>query len=141
MTSRWCITRSHAAAGRHPRGADHLHAADLPQFQRLFHDGSHLGIRITYAEQPSPDGLAQAFLIGERWIDGEACALALGDNLIHGDHLSTLLRAAGGTAGRGDGVRLSGARPGALRRGLVRCRTARRSRSSRNPPPRISPGP
>ncbi len=69
--------------------------ADLPQFQRLFHDGSHLGIRITYAEQPSPDGLAQAFLIGEEWIDGEACALALGDNLIHGDHLSTLLRAAG----------------------------------------------
>jgi glucose-1-phosphate thymidylyltransferase len=69
--------------------------ADLPQFQRLFHDGAHLGIRITYAEQPSPDGLAQAFLIGEDWIDGEACALALGDNLIHGDHLSTLLRAAG----------------------------------------------
>ncbi len=69
--------------------------ADLPQFQRLFHDGAHLGIRITYAEQPSPDGIAQAFLIGESWIDGEACALALGDNLIHGDHLSTLLRAAG----------------------------------------------
>jgi len=69
--------------------------ADLPQFQRLFHDGSHLGIRITYAEQPNPDGIAQAFLIGEDWIDGEACALALGDNLIHGDHLSTLLREAG----------------------------------------------
>jgi glucose-1-phosphate thymidylyltransferase len=68
---------------------------DLPQFQRLFHDGSHLGVRISYAEQPSPDGLAQAFLIGEEWIGGEACALALGDNLIHGDHLSTLLRAAG----------------------------------------------
>jgi glucose-1-phosphate thymidylyltransferase len=68
---------------------------DLPQFQRLFHDGAHLGIRIAYAEQPSPDGLAQAFLIGEDWIGGEACALALGDNLIHGDHLSTLLRAAG----------------------------------------------
>jgi glucose-1-phosphate thymidylyltransferase len=69
--------------------------ADLPQFQRLFHDGAHLGIRITYAEQPAPEGIAQAFLIGEQWIDGEACALALGDNLIHGDHLSTLLRAAG----------------------------------------------
>ena len=69
--------------------------ADLPQFQRLFHDGAHLGIRITYAEQATPDGIAQAFLIGEEWIDGEACALALGDNLIHGDHLSTLLRAAG----------------------------------------------
>ena len=68
--------------------------ADLPQFQRLFHDGSHLGIRISYAQQPRPEGLAQAFLIGEEWIDGEACALVLGDNLIHGDHLSTLLRAA-----------------------------------------------
>jgi glucose-1-phosphate thymidylyltransferase len=69
--------------------------ADLPQFQRLFHDGSHLGIRITYAEQPRPEGLAQAFLIGEQWLGGQPCALALGDNLIHGDHLSTLLRAAG----------------------------------------------
>jgi glucose-1-phosphate thymidylyltransferase len=68
--------------------------ADLPQFQRLFHDGAHLGIRITYAEQPKPEGIAQAFLIGADWIDGEACALALGDNLIHGDHLSLLLRGA-----------------------------------------------
>ncbi len=68
--------------------------ADLPQFQRLFHDGSHLGIRIAYAEQAAPEGIAQAFLIGEDWIDGEACALALGDNLIHGDHLSALLRTA-----------------------------------------------
>jgi glucose-1-phosphate thymidylyltransferase len=68
--------------------------ADLPQYRRLFHDGSHLGITISYAEQPSPDGLAQAFLIGEHWIAGEACALVLGDNLIHGDHLSTLMSAA-----------------------------------------------
>ncbi|HQT42893.1 MAG TPA: glucose-1-phosphate thymidylyltransferase RfbA [Halothiobacillus sp.] len=68
--------------------------AYLPQFQRLFHDGSHLGIRISYAEQAKPEGIAQAFLIGEAWIACEACALALGDNLIHGDHLSTLLRAA-----------------------------------------------
>ncbi len=67
---------------------------DLPQFKRLFGDGNELGIRIDYAVQPSPDGLAQAFLIGEHWIAGEACALALGDNLIHGDHLSTLLRTA-----------------------------------------------
>ncbi|MDE8347876.1 MAG: glucose-1-phosphate thymidylyltransferase RfbA [Acidocella sp.] len=68
--------------------------ADLPQFQRLFHDGSHLGIRISYAEQAKPEGIAQAFLIGEDWIAGDSCALALGDNLIHGDHLSTLLRSA-----------------------------------------------
>ncbi|OYV35643.1 MAG: glucose-1-phosphate thymidylyltransferase, partial [Acidocella sp. 20-61-6] len=53
-----------------------------------------LGIRISYAEQAKPEGIAQAFLIGEAWIACEACALALGDNLIHGDHLSTLLRAA-----------------------------------------------
>jgi glucose-1-phosphate thymidylyltransferase len=67
---------------------------DLPQFKRLLRDGSHFGIRITYAEQPKPDGIAQAFLIGEEWLAGQACALALGDNLIHGDHLSTLLRTA-----------------------------------------------
>ena len=67
---------------------------DLPQFQRLLHDGAHLGIRISYAAQPKPDGIAQAFLIGEEWIAGEGCALVLGDNLIHGDHLSALLRAA-----------------------------------------------
>jgi glucose-1-phosphate thymidylyltransferase len=71
---------------------------DLPQFQRLFHDGAHLGIRISYAEQSSPDGIAQAFLIGEEWIAGEGCALVLGDNLIHGDHLSPMLRAASARA-------------------------------------------
>ena len=75
--------------------------ADLPQFRRLLGDGERFGINLTYAEQPSPDGLAQAFHIGERWIDGEACALALGDNLIFGDHLSLLLQAA---AARTDGA-------------------------------------
>ncbi len=67
---------------------------DLPQFRRLLGDGARLGVRLEYAEQPRPEGLAQAFLIGRDWIAGEACALALGDNLIHGEHLSLMLRAA-----------------------------------------------
>jgi glucose-1-phosphate thymidylyltransferase len=68
--------------------------ADLPQFKRLLGDGSRFGVKFTYAEQPKPDGIAQAFLIAKEWLAGEACALALGDNIIHGEHLSTLLRAA-----------------------------------------------
>ncbi|MCX7384966.1 MAG: glucose-1-phosphate thymidylyltransferase RfbA [Alphaproteobacteria bacterium] len=67
---------------------------DLPQFKRLLGDGSRLGCKITYAEQPSPDGLAQAFHIGAEWINGEPCALVLGDNLIFGDHLSRVFQAA-----------------------------------------------
>jgi glucose-1-phosphate thymidylyltransferase len=67
---------------------------DLPQFRRLLGDGTRLGVSIGYAEQKLPEGIAQAFLIGRDWIGGEACALALGDNLIHADHLSNLLRAA-----------------------------------------------
>ena len=70
--------------------------ADLPQFQRLLGDGGRLGLRIAYAEQPSPDGIAQAFLIARGWIDGAPCALALGDNLIHADHLSMLMQSAAG---------------------------------------------
>jgi glucose-1-phosphate thymidylyltransferase len=67
---------------------------DLPQFRRLLGDGGRFGVRFSYAEQPRPEGIAQAFLIGRDWIAGGACALALGDNLIHGDHLSTTLRTA-----------------------------------------------
>ncbi len=67
---------------------------DLPQFQRLLGNGERLGIRFTYAVQPKPEGLAQAFHIGRDWLAGEACALALGDNLIFADQLSGLLRAA-----------------------------------------------
>jgi glucose-1-phosphate thymidylyltransferase len=74
---------------------------DLPQFRRLLGDGARFGVRFTYAEQPRPDGIAQAFLIGRDWLEGEACALALGDNLIHGDHLSATLRNA---AARPDGA-------------------------------------
>jgi len=75
--------------------------ADLPQFRRLLGDGRRIGVRFAYAEQPKPDGIAQAFLIGRDWLAGDACALALGDNLIYGDHLSALLRAA---AARGNGA-------------------------------------
>lgn len=68
--------------------------ADLPQFERLLGDGSKFGCTFTYRVQPSPDGLAQAFLIADDWLDGHPCALALGDNLIFADHLGVLLRAA-----------------------------------------------
>jgi glucose-1-phosphate thymidylyltransferase len=67
---------------------------DLPQFRRLLGDGSGIGVRFDYAEQPRPEGLAQAFHIGARWLGGHPCALALGDNLVFGDHLSALLRSA-----------------------------------------------
>lgn len=68
--------------------------ADLPAFKRLLGDGAQFGIRISYAEQPSPDGIAQAFQIGAEWIGGEACALALGDNIIYGHGLVDSLKAA-----------------------------------------------
>jgi glucose-1-phosphate thymidylyltransferase len=67
---------------------------DLPVFRRLLGDGGHLGVRFSYAEQPRPDGIAQAFLIGAEWLAGEACALVLGDNMIFGDSLSDTLQAA-----------------------------------------------
>lgn len=67
---------------------------DLPNFERLLGDGSRYGINLSYAVQPSPDGLAQAFLIGEEFIDGDSCAMVLGDNIFYGNGLKKHLREA-----------------------------------------------
>ena len=67
---------------------------DLPGFQRLLGDGSDYGVNFSYAEQPSPDGLAQAFIIGREFIGDDSVCLVLGDNIFHGPNFSTVLRQA-----------------------------------------------
>jgi len=90
---------------------------DLPQFRRLLGDGAELGMSIDYAEQPAPDGLAQAFLIGAEHIGSDPVALALGDNIFHGSGFSPILQSAvaGVTSGR-DGCVLFGYQVGDPRR-------------------------
>lgn len=78
---------------------------DLPNFERLFGDGSSLGINLSYKVQPSPDGLAQAFILGEEFIDGDSCAMVLGDNIFYGDGLGKHLKEA---AARQDGATVFG---------------------------------
>jgi glucose-1-phosphate thymidylyltransferase len=73
---------------------------DLPQYQKVLGDGSQWGVEISYAAQPQPEGIPQAFLIGRDFIAGEGCALVLGDNIIYGDGLSASLKGAA-AAGKG----------------------------------------
>ena len=68
--------------------------SDLPGFKRLLGDGSDYGVRFEYAEQPSPDGLAQAFIIGEKFIGNDTVCLVLGDNIFYGQSFSTMLKEA-----------------------------------------------
>ena len=81
---------------------------DLPNFKKLFGDGSDLGIQITYAEQPRPEGLAQAFVIGADFIGDENVALILGDNLFYGQGLAQLLQNAAAEIDANQGARIFG---------------------------------
>ncbi len=74
---------------------------DLPNFERLLGDGGQYGISLSYKVQPSPDGLAQAFLLGEDFIGGQPCAMVLGDNIFYGNGFGRLLREAADDAGEG----------------------------------------
>lgn len=75
--------------------------SDTPRFEALLGDGSQFGVRLQYAVQPAPDGLAQAFLIGEEFIGDDLCAMVLGDNIFYGNGLSRLLRQAVANAEQG----------------------------------------
>ncbi|MBO7718337.1 glucose-1-phosphate thymidylyltransferase RfbA [Candidatus Saccharibacteria bacterium] len=74
---------------------------DLPNFERLLGDGKQMGLNLSYKVQPSPDGLAQAFILGEDFIGGEACAMVLGDNIFYGSGFSAILRESAEMAEKG----------------------------------------
>jgi glucose-1-phosphate thymidylyltransferase len=92
---------------------------DTPRFEQLLGDGTQWGIQITYAVQPSPDGLAQAFLIGEKFLDGAPSALVLGDNIFYGHDFAGLAGECQHTNRGCNRVCLRRARPRALWRGGV----------------------
>ena len=105
---------------------------DLPAFQRLLGDGAQWGISLSYAEQPSPEGLAQAFLIGREFIGPDPSCLVLGDNIFYGQDLSPTLQRA---AQRDQGATIFGyhvKNPARLRRRRVRQRRVARSPSRRS---------
>lgn len=76
--------------------------ADLPNFERLLGDGAQFGVHLSYMAQPSPDGLAQAFILGEEFIGGDSCGMILGDNIFYGGGLTEILKTAVGNAESGD---------------------------------------
>ncbi|MBO4584683.1 MAG: glucose-1-phosphate thymidylyltransferase RfbA [Clostridia bacterium] len=78
---------------------------DLPNYKKLFGDGSSYGVRLSYKEQPSPDGLAQAFILGKEFIGDDTCAMILGDNIFYGNGLAELLKKA---ASRTEGATIFG---------------------------------
>lgn len=75
--------------------------ADTPRFEELLGDGSQFGLKLSYKVQPSPDGLAQAFTLGEDFINGEPCAMILGDNIFYGNGFTELLKNATADAQKG----------------------------------------
>jgi len=81
---------------------------DLPNFERLLGDGSQYGITLSYKVQPSPDGLAQAFILGEEFIGDDACAMVLGDNIFYGNGFSSVLRLAKRNAEENGGATVFG---------------------------------
>ena len=75
---------------------------DRPRFEHLLGDGSQFGVKLQYCVQPSPDGLTQAFILGETFIGDDACAMILGDNIFYGNHFASMLKDAADTAEKGD---------------------------------------
>ena len=93
---------------RNPGYSDYLYPQDTPRFQELLGDGHQFGVRLSYAVQPSPDGLAQAFIIGEEFIGNDTVAMVLGDNIFAGHGLNKRLKAAVENAESGRGATVFG---------------------------------